>query len=64
MAPRCAAQGAQGAAPAAQKPTPRTPDGHPDLSGFYNLVDIYKGDPVAEKPGQHVVENGGRLGCL
>ena len=43
------------------KPTPRTPDGHPDFSGFYNLVDIYHGDPVEEKPGQHVVsraENG------
>jgi hypothetical protein len=37
------------------KTTPRTPDGRPDLSGFYNLVDIYKGDPVEEKPGQHVV---------
>src|SRR5689334_9574292 len=58
--------GAQGgaaasAAAAASKPTPRTPDGHPDFSGFYNLVDIYHGDPVEEKPGQHVVnraENG------
>lgn len=40
---------------AASKPTPRTPDGHPDLSGFYNLVDIYHGDPKEEKPGQHVV---------
>jgi hypothetical protein len=38
------------------KPTPRTPDGHPDLSGFYNLADIYHGDPHDEKPGQHVVE--------
>ena len=37
------------------KPTPRTPDGHPDLSGFYNLGDIFAGDPVQEKPGQHVV---------
>jgi hypothetical protein len=52
MAPRYAAQDAPSGA---QKPTPRTPDGHPDLSGFYNLVDIYKGDPVEEKPGQHVV---------
>jgi hypothetical protein len=40
---------------AASKPTPRTPDGHPDLSGFYNLADIYHGDPKEEKPGQHVV---------
>ena len=40
---------------AASKPTPRTPDGHPDLSGFYNLGDIFAGDPVEEKPGQHVV---------
>jgi hypothetical protein len=52
MAPRCAAQDAPSGA---QKPTPRAPDGRPDLSGFYNLVDIYKGDPVEEKPGQHVV---------
>jgi hypothetical protein len=37
------------------KATPRTPDGHPDLSGFYNLGDVYAGDPVDEKPGQHVV---------
>jgi hypothetical protein len=40
---------------AASKPTPRTPDGHPDFSGFYNLVDIYHGDAKEEKPGQHVV---------
>lgn len=40
---------------AASKPTPRTPDGHPDFSGFYNLVDIYHGDVKEEKPGQHVV---------
>src|SRR3984893_14197738 len=44
-----------GQKPAAVKPTPRMPDGHPDLSGFYNLGDIYSGDPVEEKPGQHVV---------
>ena len=37
------------------KATPRTADGHPDLSGFYNLGDIFAGDPVNEKPGQHVV---------
>ena len=37
------------------KATPRTADGHPDLSGFYNLGDIFAGDPVDEKPGQHVV---------
>jgi hypothetical protein len=43
------------AAAAASKPTPRTPDGHPDFSGFYNLVDVYHGDPKEEKPGQHVV---------
>jgi hypothetical protein len=41
--------------PTPSKPTPRTPDGHPDLSGFYNLGDIFAGDPVDEKPGQHVV---------
>jgi hypothetical protein len=46
--------GGSSAAPA--KPTPRTPDGHPDFSGFYNLGDIYHGDPKEEKPGQHVVE--------
>src|SRR6266478_4597829 len=54
-------QSAASAAAAASKPTPRTPDGHPDFSGFYNLVDIYHGDPKEEKPGQHVVnraENG------
>src|SRR5438067_5025487 len=56
FAPRCAAQTpAKAAAAAASKPTPRTPDGHPDLSGFYNLGDIFAGDPVEEKPGQHVV---------
>lgn len=37
------------------KTTPRTPDGHPDFSGFYNLNAIYHGDPKEEKPGQHVV---------
>jgi hypothetical protein len=36
------------------KPTPRMPDGHPDLSGFYN-VDVYHGDP-AKDAGGHVVE--------
>jgi hypothetical protein len=46
---------AKPAATAASKPTPRTADGHPDLSGFYNLGDVYAGDPVDEKPGQHVV---------
>jgi len=54
-------QAAASAAKAASLPTPRTPDGHPDFSGFYNLVDIYHGDPKEEKPGQHVVnraENG------
>jgi hypothetical protein len=57
-------QAAASAAAAASKPTPRTPDGHPDFSGFYNLVDIYHGDPKEEKPGQHVVsraENGSVL---
>lgn len=47
-------QAAKNAA-ALAKPTPRTPDGHPDMSGFYNLGDIFAGDPVEEKPGQHVV---------
>lgn len=37
------------------KTTPRTADGHPDFSGFYNLNAIYHGDPKEEKPGQHVV---------
>src|ERR1700676_2395164 len=50
-----AGQSAASAAVAGSKPTPRTPDGHPDFSGFYNLVDIYHGDPKEEKPGQHVV---------
>lgn len=49
------ATAANSKSPAAPKPTPRTPDGHPDLSGFYNLGDIFAGDPVEEKPGQHVV---------
>jgi hypothetical protein len=55
--PWCAAQDRAATAqkPAATKPTPRTPDGHPDLNGFYNLGDIFAGDPVEEKPGQHVV---------
>ena len=56
-----AGQSTASAAAAASRPTPRTPEGHPDFSGFYNLVDIYHGDPVEEKPGQHVVnraENG------
>jgi hypothetical protein len=54
--PRCAAQASQKSPqPAADKVTPRAPNGHPDLSGFYNLVDIYKGDPIEERPGQHVV---------
>jgi hypothetical protein len=59
-----AGQSAASAAAAAGKPTPRTPDGHPDFSGFYNLVDVYHGDPIEEKPGQHVVsrtENGSVL---
>jgi hypothetical protein len=37
------------------KATPRTADGHPDLSGFYDLGDVYAGDVKEEKPGQHVV---------
>lgn len=48
-------RGAAASKAAAAKPTPRTADGHPDLSGFYNLGDIFAGDPVEEKPGQHVV---------
>ena len=57
FAPWCTAQDATPAqrGAAAAKATPRTPDGHPDLSGFYNLGDVYAGDPVEEKPGQHVV---------
>jgi hypothetical protein len=55
--PVSAQEGPTSAASAPQsKPTPRTPDGHPDFSGFYNLADIYHGDPHDEKPGQHVVE--------
>jgi hypothetical protein len=57
-------QAATSAAAAASLPTPSTPDGHPDFSGFYNLVDIYHGDPKEEKPGQHIVnraENGSVL---
>jgi hypothetical protein len=52
-----AAQEGPSSAPSAasSKPTPRTPDGHPDFSGFYNLADVYHGDPKEEKPGQHVV---------
>src|SRR5690348_11461865 len=50
-----AQRGAAAAKAAAEKATPRTPDGHPNLSGFYNLGDVYAGDPVDEKPGQHVV---------
>src|SRR5260370_3370416 len=37
------------------KATPRTADGHPDLSGFYNLGHVYSGDVKEEKPRQHVV---------
>jgi len=37
------------------KTTPRTPDGRPDFSGFYNRVDVYHGDSKTEKPGQHVI---------
>src|SRR5580693_5912297 len=56
LAQLCAAQDPTPPAKIASvKPTPRTPDGHPDLSGFYNLVDIYHGDLKEEKPGQHVV---------
>ena len=57
-APACLAQSAGAAKAAAAggaKATPRTADGHPDLSGFYNLGDVYAGDPKEEKPGQHVV---------
>src|ERR1700758_5200386 len=56
LAQSAAAQGGNAAAKAAAgKATPRTADGHPDLSGFYNLGDVYAGDPKEEKPGQHVV---------
>src|SRR5258706_15620251 len=54
-APAQAGQSAAATAATATQSTPRTPDGHPDFSGFYNLVDIYHGDPKEEKPGQHVV---------
>jgi hypothetical protein len=54
-APAAQPSAASKAATAAAKPTPRTADGHPDFSGFYNLGDIFAGDPVEEKPGQHVV---------
>jgi hypothetical protein len=58
--PWCAAQDAAPAGKASTSAastvsTPRTPDGHPDLSGFYNLGDVYSGNAVEEKPGQHVV---------
>lgn len=39
-------------AAATAKKTPRTPDGRPDFSGFYNR-DIYHGDPNQELAGQH-----------
>jgi hypothetical protein len=46
---RCAGCSADG------KTTPRTADGHPDFSGFYNNADVYHGDPKEEKPHEHVV---------
>src|ERR1700689_1422887 len=34
------------------KTTPRTPDGHPDFSGFYNWgEDHYAGDPTSQSGG-------------
>jgi hypothetical protein len=53
--PVAAQEGPSAPSAAASKPTPRMADGHPDFSGFYNLADIYHGDPKEEKPGQHVV---------
>ncbi len=47
--PRCVGCSVDG------KTTPRTFDGHPDFSGFYNRVDVYHGDAKTEKPGQHVI---------
>ena len=44
--PRCVGCSVDG------KTTPRTFDGHPDFSGFYNRVDVYHGDAKTEKPGQ------------
>src|SRR6476660_560764 len=40
--------------PAAAEKTPRTADGHPDFSGFYNR-DAFHGDPNQELPGQHFI---------
>jgi hypothetical protein len=48
-----AAQNTAPAAKAAVK-TPRTADGHPDFSGFYNR-DIFHGDPNQELAGQHFI---------
>jgi hypothetical protein len=39
--------------------TPRLPDGHPDLNGFYNDTDRYTGDPDQEKPGEHIINRTG-----
>src|SRR5205807_4534116 len=48
-------QNAQNAKPAsASKATPRMPDGHPDLSGFYDR-DIFHGDPNQELAVQHFI---------
>jgi hypothetical protein len=59
MASKPAAQNTKPPAPAAKpsaaaKATPRTPDGHPDFSGFYDR-DIFHGDPNQELPGQHFI---------
>lgn len=37
------------------KPTPRTSDSHPDLSGFYNDDAQFHQDPNEDKPGVHSV---------
>jgi len=56
-----AAQNAPATKPAAEvkpenKPTPRLADGHPDLSGFYNNTDRYRGDFGDEEGGAHVID--------
>jgi hypothetical protein len=43
------------ASPAAQ-PTPRMPDGHPDMNGFYNNTDRYTGNPDEENPREHIIK--------
>ena len=47
---------AKTAAKPAARTTPRMPDGHPDLNGFYNNTDRYTGDPTEENPGEHIIK--------